>query len=638
MPWNSLKDRITSLPLVIAGPILRRVDDKSVTVWIAVRETRNIRLVILDLDLNAVVEAAAEPIGLGENLFVLSITANSSTSILQANQLYFYNLFFDGTPMISDGELTDGILTNSSYQLPLGITYADYTLPSFVLPSSNMNHLKLVHGSCRKPHGGEADALSHLDVILDDTTIPLKELPPQSGEDRIKLLNKRPQFLCLTGDQIYADDVADALLYTLMDASEHLIGWGPAFDTKQENLPSGISEKLFRPGNRQELVAPYPDETHPNYLSSSHAKSHLITLGEFYTMYLFAWSDCLWPDSLPTFETLFPETKIYRASVRSDFEYYTEKYTIYHKELEKLKNFKSTLAKVRRAMANIPVYMMFDDHEITDDWFITREWVRNTMVPGTLTRRIVQNGLTSFALFQAWGNTPAYFQKEDALEFLTNIKSLTESKGSDQSTWDQIGELLLPNLGVTNNNHQLKNKFYWHFKLDFPSFRLIFLDTRTSRIFDNVNNPGSDSGSGLIAPDMMQDQLCLDTHLASNSLEPEVVIIVSPAPVIGNLIVESLQVGKAKLSLSGSGAYANDLEAWGFREDVFQDFLSLLSSYSRVLLLSGDVHYAFSLSLRYWNGINHISEKKKEKSAIGQLCSSSLKNSDWAILTLNLNQ
>jgi len=37
-------------------------------------------------------------------------------------------------------------------------------------------------------------------------------------------------------------------------------------------------------------------------LTSDDLESHLMTLGEYLAMYLFVWSDVLWPGTLPTFD------------------------------------------------------------------------------------------------------------------------------------------------------------------------------------------------------------------------------------------------------------------------------------------------------------------------------------------------
>ena len=44
------------------------------------------------------------------------------------------------------------------------------------------------------------------------------------------------------------------------------------------------------------------------------------------------------------------------------------------KERIGLTSFHDGLAKVRRAMANIPTYMIFDDHDFTDDWNLNPMW------------------------------------------------------------------------------------------------------------------------------------------------------------------------------------------------------------------------------------------------------------------------
>ena len=66
------------------------------------------------------------------------------------------------------------------------------SLPTFFLQGKR-SPLNLLYGSCRKLHGKGEDCLALADEII-----------ASSVED----LNKRPSALFLTGDQIYADDVA----------------------------------------------------------------------------------------------------------------------------------------------------------------------------------------------------------------------------------------------------------------------------------------------------------------------------------------------------------------------------------------------------------------------------------------------
>ncbi|MEZ4466375.1 MAG: hypothetical protein R3F43_18455 [bacterium] len=112
-------------------------------------------------------------------------------------------------------------------------------------------------------------------------------------------------------------------------------------------------------------------------LSSGAMGSHLITLGEFIGMYLLVWSPVLW------------------AVAGLD-------------GVAALADFRASLPRVRRALAHIPTGMMFDDHEVTDDWNIRQSWV-DGVGRSALGRRVVRNALAAYAVFQHWGNVPREF-------------------------------------------------------------------------------------------------------------------------------------------------------------------------------------------------------------------------------------
>jgi len=69
------------------------------------------------------------------------------------------------------------------------LAYPAFTTPS--LPPRDVNSLRLLHGSCRIPHGNGRDALKLADDLI--------------GQAQINAL-ARPHQLLLMGDQIYADD------------------------------------------------------------------------------------------------------------------------------------------------------------------------------------------------------------------------------------------------------------------------------------------------------------------------------------------------------------------------------------------------------------------------------------------------
>ena len=52
--------------------------------------------------------------------------------------------------------------------------------------------------------------------------------------------------------------------------------------------------------------------------------------------------------------------------------------------------------------------MIFDDHEVTDDWYLSQSW-RSRVLTAPFGRAIVRNGYAAYAVCQAWGNDPAAF-------------------------------------------------------------------------------------------------------------------------------------------------------------------------------------------------------------------------------------
>src|SRR5947207_314344 len=69
------------------------------------------------------------------------------------------------------------------------------------------------------------------------------------------------------------------------------------------------------------------------------------------------------------------------------------------------------LPAVRRVLANVPAYMIFDDHDVTDDWNLTARW-RDRVHASPAGRRIIANALAAYWAFQGWGNDPCRFGAE----------------------------------------------------------------------------------------------------------------------------------------------------------------------------------------------------------------------------------
>ncbi|MEX5452748.1 alkaline phosphatase family protein, partial [Stutzerimonas stutzeri] len=73
-----------------------------------------------------------------------------------------------------------------------------------------------------------------------------------------------------------------------------------------------------------------------------------------------------------------------------------------------LLKFLEGLPRVARALAHVPSLMIFDDHDITDDWNLSARW-EQTAYEHPFSRRIIGNALIAYLLCQAWGNQPERF-------------------------------------------------------------------------------------------------------------------------------------------------------------------------------------------------------------------------------------
>lgn len=605
MGWKSLQERIHQIPLVLAGPMVRCTQPDSVTVWIALKESHNVTLKIFDLNGNILFAGSRRTVEVGKNLHIVAVTAKNSVKILEYGKQYLYDLGFDNATSLR----SPGILTlEGSIQ---DITYPEYQLPSFPVVPKALQELRLVHGSCRKPHGESMDALAILDKMI--------------GEALARDPKKRPHQLFLTGDQIYADDVADVLLFMLMDAEKALLGWS-------EKLPDVEHLQQLNPGQRNSIathVAGFTASIGKIGTISNLAKSHLFTLGEFSAMYLFAWSDVLWvePQNFPNFEDVYSNLGSSTPGISK------KNKNTFQEEARHIKEFWATLKQVRRALANIPTYTIFDDHEVTDDWYLNVAWC-DRILNKPLGRRILQNGMLGYALCQGWGNTPEQFTEGKAgWKLLEAIELWSKSAGIDRKQETKISKFIgLPKFAEITQTHPRKlprdpEALTWHYIVPGPKYEVLVLDTRTQREFPGKNDFDF---PGLLHADAYEEQI---SNLP-RAPEIEVTLAISPGPFVGVPFMENLQkVAKNISEKFGSAAWGFDTEAWGLEESAFEKMLSRLAlrgvsnKQNKVVILSGDVHYSFSARLQYratkpFEAATNINTEL----TIAQFTSSSLKN------------
>lgn len=644
------------LPLVLAGPIVRRVEPRLVSVWVALREAAT---VTLDLWADTQVAAAAagnvqsgDPtVGTGDtptrrfgqhfHVAVATVELTAPTPPLTPGTIYSYDLRFSGafgtSSLRGEGLLSDepatpaGRLAGVDAAAPthLALGYVQNRLPSFVAQAATTDAIRLAQASCRKTNGPGYDALAWLDDHLEATYTDVAE---------------RPQQLVLTGDQIYADDLGACLLPMLADLAADLLGAterltvtdgaGGQVDATIANFPA-----LFR----QRLVREQAGFT------STSAHNHLLSFGEFAAMYLAVWSSRVWRpladaaavvqlpgnvpaavgDHLTKWEECADEHETTFAAMHTPS---------FESERERVELFRSAVPKVARALANVATYMVCDDHEVTDDWNLNARWQQRVYTK-PFGRQIVRNGVMAYAVFQGWGNDPAQYAKPDQAnqpnhnrQLLEEIEKVFQGAGPYPAAAAQPGRLdELVGAASAPDRQPL-----FHVKVPGPRHLLVLLDTRTRRTF---------RGHGILPPKLLGTTL---EHQVPADLTDgrELLIVVSAAPVLGPHLIDSIgqpvaqNIQDMKVGLVEStaglpepgpcepsydlGAEHFDAEGWAGDEAAFEAFLNRLAPHGRAVILSGDVHYGCTLALDHWRKGSNGTEPAPAR--IVQLTSSPARN------------
>lgn len=556
MPLTTSTD---TLPPVLAGPLLRRLEPTRLVLWLV--GSRALPLTLrLQPDNGPAQELSLEarycriiPVGRQAFIHLIDVPLDSA---LPQDVAIAYDLLID--------DAADGARAIADWAPHL--LYADAEMPVFVLHSRIDN---LLHGSCRKPHHSADEGLLCVDRLLAQTPEP----------------QQRPALLLMTGDQVYADDVAGPMLRAIHALIERL----GLFDEHLEGAVVDDSAALYRHRasyyQRAELLpALKSNETlrerffggvkKPIFTSSS-ADNHLVTFAEVMAMYLLVWSPVPWRLIDPRPPQLAP-----REQQR------------YQREQLRIEAFAKGLGGVARVFAHLSCLMIFDDHDITDDWNLSAQW-EETAYGHPFSKRIIGNALLAYMLCQGWGNNPDAFTT-----LLQHTQALhTEPQGAaprlDCNAQDGLIDELLR---------------FQHWQYTLPTTpALVVLDTRTRR-WRSEFNLGQPSG--------LLDWEAL-SELQHELLDHPSAIIVSPAPVFGVKLIETVQ---KVFSWCGYPLLV-DAENWMAHRGAAQVILNIFR-HSRTpgnyVILSGDVHYSFVYEVL----IRH----RKGGPKIWQITSSGIKN------------
>ncbi|MEE2732537.1 MAG: hypothetical protein VYA55_17080 [Pseudomonadota bacterium] len=538
------------LPVIIAGPMIRRASAEAVHFWFITTEAiPNPRVRLFDsapFPVEVTTENT-EPLQIGEKLWLYLLRAVPGETFLPHAEVLFYDIGFlqnadeEDTFLSLLGEIADQII------------HPDHDLPSFILQAGGENDLRALYGSCRKLHGPGIDLMTQAEARLRDTM-----------ED----LDQRPHVIVLGGDQIYADDVSDKLIGEANRLGRHLIG--------SQNASNLVHRYVL---DRQDRLARWG-------FTSTHMHNHLESLGEFFCLYLLAWNGDLW-DQITLKVTARPNPE---------------------------ERGRDGAYAARFVFANCVSYMMFDDHEVTDDWNFDPKWEKyvyrlkshvdadsKSVKGGGPLADIIVNALVSFWVFQAYGNNPD--------DYTEDFKAL-------------VGDFCLKDRNRPALRKRILGFHNWTFAAP-TSPPIVFIDTRTRRAHDPV------LGERIIdQPGLKQLHGLMRDALDGSLLRPLILVLATP---LFDIMAKENSQAAAKAARNagrgGSGLHPNfdaatehDAESFGVFEQSVLDLLAMVARFrvQPLVILCGDVHYAYEQSFSF---------TFNKRVSIGvQLCSSSLKN------------
>lgn len=543
------------LPDVLAGPLLRRLEPGRLVLWLVASRELSLQLWLQPEGQAQQTHALDEhcqqlPLGRHAVLHLIDLPLEQA---LPQDQRIAYDL------QIIDSASAKGMRDWAPHLLYDGVEHADFVL------RARVDHL--LHGSCRKPHHAADDGLLCADRLLAE---------PHDAR-------QRPALLLMSGDQVYVDDVAGPLLCAIhqliarlglfdeflqgavVEDSQALYANPVGYYQRADLLPAVKSNQTLRDRFFGGVEKPV--------FTSSSADNHLVTFAEMIAMYLLVWSPVPW--------TLISEQQPPLSA---------EQQQRYARERERIDAFRQSLGQAARVFAHLPTLMIFDDHDVTDDWNLSARW-EQTAYGHPFSKRIIGNALLAYLLCQGWGNNPDVF--DEPLQAFADLLQQRQDNHLQAEAQDGLID-------------QLLHFEQWHYVLP-TTPALLVLDTRTRRWRSegHLSKP-----SGL----MDWEALC---DFQQALLDHPSCIIVSPAPMFGVKLIEGIQ----KLFTYAGHPLMVDAENWMAHRGAASVMLNIFR-HSRTpgdfVILSGDVHYSFV----YRVSIRH----KRASPTIWQITSSGIKN------------
>jgi hypothetical protein len=241
---------------------------------------------------------------------------------------------------------------------------------------------------------------------------------------------------------------------------------------------------------------------------------------------------------------------------------------------------------VRWLMSVLPSSMIFDDHDVCDDWNTSRSWREDMQATDWWAERVI-GGLASYWVYQHLGNLSPADLAADALY------QKVRGYGAD------VEPLLRGFAEHADAEADGAKGTRWSYRRDFGPVRLLMIDSRCGRILDGRRSMVGDSELEWISEQANGDY---DHLLVGTSLPWLLARALHDIESWNESLADGAR-GARLARWSESLRRAADLEHWAAFHKSFESLADLIQEVAQgkrgerapatVCVLSGDVHHAY---------------------------------------------
>ncbi|MGY4986114.1 alkaline phosphatase D family protein [Streptomyces nigrescens] len=247
--------------------------------------------------------------------------------------------------------------------------------------------------------------------------------------------------------------------------------------------------------------------------------------------------------------------------------------------------------EVRWLLSTVPSCMIFDDHDVIDDWNTSASWLARMRATPWWRERIL-GGLMSYWVHQHLGNlSPAELAADELYAQVQSVPDATElvrefAAGADADAAHAR----------------------WSYRRDFGRVRLVMIDTRATRVLDESNRAMLDKTEGEWLRQAVLDGRGSYDHLLLGSSLPWLLPHLIHAGEGWNAALCAGERGPRWARRSERLRQRADLEHWSAFPGSFTALTELIAEAgsgahapATVCVLSGDVHHAY-VAEPHWRG------------------------------------